>query len=48
MLNRHQRNVVPSPDDFILAAYCARIDTAIEADSSSVEQDVSVVAWRSK
>lgn len=25
MLNRHQRNIAPSPYDFISVAYCGRI-----------------------
>lgn len=43
MLKRHQRNVASLPDDFISAAYRARAEaeTALEAASSSVEQDVT-------
>lgn len=46
VLKRHQRNVAPLPDDFISAAYCTRIgaETAMEAGSGSVEQDVTVAA----
>lgn len=46
MLKRHQRNVAPLPDDFISAAYRTRTEaeTAMEAGSGSVEQDVTAAA----